>query len=238
MILDPTAADHIRKLLKSRHVRLYERNIRQAEVPDSCQVLANHSGSAPGMMFRKHDKIFVSLPGVPFEMKDIFEHELLPVLQREFILPLRKHRTLLLEGVPESLAAEKLSQWEEQLPDSMNLAYLPSVGILRLRISISGDNEDYLNEKLNKATKELNQLFGSQRIFGEGTDTLQEIIGRLLVKEGASLSTAESCTGGTIAQMITSVPGASEYFAGSVIAYSNEIKIKQLGVAEADLKNY
>jgi nicotinamide-nucleotide amidase len=237
-VLDKTAAEQIKKILKSRHVRLFDRNIKQAEVPDTCQTLANRSGSAPGMLFRKNDCIVVSLPGVPFEMKDIFENELVPIIYDEFSLPVRKQKTLLLEGVPESLAAEKLNDWEDANADEIKLAYLPSPGLLRLRISVSGINEDQLNEKLKKATHDVITIFGKRHVFGEGNETLQKIVGKLLVERGETIAIAESCTGGTIAQLISSVPGSSKYFSGSVTAYSNQVKMNQLGVSEEAINTY
>lgn len=238
LVIDKIASEQIRKILKSRHVRLYERNIKQAEVPDTCKTLVNRSGSAPGMLFRRENAIFVSLPGVPFEMKDIFENELVPILRNEFILPVRKQKTLLIEGIPESLAAEKLNHWEEDSGKEIRVAYLPSPGLLRLRLSVSGDNENQLIEKLNLAVREIISIFGRKHVFGEEDDTLQNLIGEILTNKGKTLALAESCTGGSIAQLITSVPGSSRYFIGSVVAYSNEVKIRQLGVSRQAIEKY
>lgn len=238
LVLDEIASEQIKKLLKSRHVRLYKRNIKQAEVPDTCQTLANRSGSAPGMLFRKNNCVVVSLPGVPFEMKDIFENELVPLLHSEFKLPVRIQKTLLIEGVPESLAAEKLNDWQDSLSEEIKVAYLPSPGLLRLRLSISGNNIDQLNYKLNDAIQYVTAVFGDKHVFGQDNETLQQLVGDLLVHNGHTLAVAESCTGGTIAQLITSVPGSSKYFLGSVTAYSNEVKVNQLGVSKEAIDRY
>ncbi len=238
MKTDTTALEHIRKFLKSRNLKLSERNSRQAEVPDTCETLVNREGSAPGMVFRKSTSMVVSLPGVPFEMKDIFENALTPLLRNEYKLPLRLQKTLLVEGIPESFAADRLHSWENSLSRDIRVAYLPSPGLLRLRLSVSGSNKDQLIKKLNNSSRYITNLFGKEHVFGEDNDTLQQIVGELLYKKGLTLAIAESCTGGNIAHLITSVPGSSMYFTGSVTAYSNEVKMNQLGVEHGDITKY
>jgi nicotinamide-nucleotide amidase len=202
-------------------------------VPESCIVLNNLNGTAPGMWFSLNGKTFVSMPGVPFEMKPMVTNQILPRLvgQSDKVII---HRTILTEGVGESFLAAKIEQWEDNLPSFIKLAYLPQPGIVRLRLSATGTDRNRLNEAIEKAEKELMPLAG-EYIFGYDEESMAEIIGRLLLKLNYSLSTAESCTGGTVAQMITSIPGSSDYFKGSVVAYSNEIKEKVLGVKHETL---
>jgi len=238
MRLDRTALEHIKKFLKSRKLKLSERNKKQAEVPSTCDTLVNGQGSAPGMVFRKNTCMVVSLPGVPFEVKDIFECSLTPILEREFKLPVKLQKTLLIEGIPEGFAADRLHDWENKLAKDTRLAYLPSPGLLRLRLSVSGDNKDQLIKKLNASSAFIINTFGREHVFGQDKETLQLIVGEQLMRKGKTLAIAESCTGGYIAHLITSVPGSSKYFTGSITAYSNEVKINQLGVDKEDVLGY
>lgn len=235
---DRVAMTRIRKLCERRGIPLTERNRFQAMVPDSCITLRNRMGSAPGMLFRKDKVIVVSLPGVSFEMKDILDRELIPLLMKEVELPVRMQKTILTCGDAESMAAEKLAGFEEKLPPHARLAYLPSPGILRLRISLTGKNREALTQQLRELEDEICRIMGEDRVFGFDEDTLPSVLGRMLTDRQASLALAESCTGGTLSQMITSIPGASAYLKGSVTAYANEIKEKVLQVSSDVIEEF
>ena len=228
---------NIKNILEKRDVRINERNLKQADLPDNCEIIFNHFGSASGMWFIKDNIQFISMPGVPFEMKEMLVNQIIPELIKRNKLPVIQHRTILTHGLAESVMAEKIRNWESYLPSYIRLAYLPSLGILRLRLSGTSDNRDQLNKELNKQIDLLQKLL-PENIIGYNDDKLEEIIGQLLKKKHRTLSAAESCTGGTISQLITSVPGASDYFKGSVVAYSNEIKQSVLNVSQETLMNF
>jgi nicotinamide-nucleotide amidase len=233
LVFNQEAYENVCRLFAPRNILVTELNRLQAMVPDGCTVLNNQNGTAPGMWFEKTGKIYISMPGVPFEMKPMMTDQVLPRLagKSEIIII---HRTILTEGVGESFLAARIEKWEDSLPPFIKLAYLPQPGIVRLRLSASGTDRLLLINALQKAEKELLPLAGDY-IFGYDTDTFPGIIGRLLNEKKLTLSTAESCTGGTIAQMITSIAGSSNYFKGSVVAYSNEIKEKLLNVRTGTL---
>jgi nicotinamide-nucleotide amidase len=201
----------------------------QAEVPSNCVVLTNLNGTAPGMLFESDDKIFISMPGVPSEMKGLMTNEVVPLLKNKFQLVPIIHKTILTQGIGESMLAEKISDWEDSLPQNMKLAYLPDVGMVRLRITATGNDEKVLRKEVEDIALKLTELVG-EFIYGYENDTLETIVGKLLRKKKLTLCTAESCTGGFIAHKITSVPGSSEYYYGSVIAYANAVKVHELGV--------
>jgi nicotinamide-nucleotide amidase len=231
LIMHPAVVDEIRILLGSRGVALNERNIRQAELPHNCEILHNSAGTAQGMWFKKGGKDYISLPGVPFEMKAIYAEEMEKRLKERFNLPPIRHLTLLTHGIPESKMAELIKDWEQNLPVSLKLAYLPSPGILRLRITGRSDgNPNDLKALINQEAEKLKNIIGTA-VFGYDDDKLEVIIGNLLSDNKLTLSLAESCTGGLISSMITSVPGSSAYFKGGVVAYSNEIKTSELNVS-------
>ena len=238
LVEDPGTLSLLEKIVASRGVKLSSRNRAQALVPDNCEVLPNHFGTAPGMLFRREGKWIVSLPGVPYEMESLFTKEFLPRLKKETELPVRLNQTICIAGIAESALADRLKNWEESLSSEVKVAYLPSPGLLRLRISVSGDNYDHLNEKLNNLTEEASNIIGHRKVFGFGQETLETVIGSLLVSKNRTLATAESCTGGYISKLITSVPGSSRYFRGGVVAYNNEIKTKFLGVGTDALEKH
>ncbi len=215
-----------------------EINKLQAQVPDGCIAIRNKNGTAPGMWFDVDEKIFVSMPGVPYEMKGIMSESVLPMLREKFGLPAIIHRTILTQGIGESMLAEKIEVWENSLArENIKLAYLPSPSIVRLRLSASGENHDEVLEKVNRKIDEvLPQIHGY--VFGFDNEELEKVVGDLLLAKNKTVSTAESCTGGMIAHLITSVAGSSNYYKGSVIAYANEIKISQLSVSEITLTKF
>ena len=237
LILNQKILAGIKKFLISRSLEINERNIRQAELPDNCKIIPNKYGTASGMWFEKFSKTFISLPGVSYEMRTMIEKEIIPAFKKKFKLPAILHKTILTNGLAESDMAEKIKDWENKLPINMKLAYLPSPGILRLRLSVYGNNKSNLENDIKKQVENLNNII-PENIFGFDSDRIEELVGILLNKHNCSLGIAESCTGGKISGLITSVPGSSAYFKGSVVAYSNEIKRDVLGISETDLINH
>ena len=229
----PEVFEDIEELFKNRDREITELNRLQAEVPEAAKVIRNYEGTAPGMWFDREDYVVVSMPGVPFEMKAMFDRQVFPEIQSRFQTPAIVHRTILTVGLPESLLAAKLEQWERALPKEIKLAYLPNAGRVRLRLSARGNDEVVLGQMIENEVVKLRAEIGKY-IFGEGDQTLEEVVGILLKEKGATVATAESCTGGSIAAALTSIAGSSSYFLGGMVTYSNEMKINQLFVP-ADL---
>ncbi len=229
--------EQVKKILAARKFPVTEINRQQAMIPDNCTPLFNKNGTAPGMWFEKKGKIAVSMPGVPFEMKAMMEEQVIPKLTRHFKLGIILHKTVMTTGLPESMLAEKIKTWEENLPAHIRLAYLPQPGIVRLRLSARGNDGDRLRAEIEEQVKKLQQLI-PEIIYGYDDITLEEAVGQLLREKGKTVSTAESCTGGYIAHLITSVSGSSDYFEGSVVSYSNRVKTGLLGVKPATLEAY
>lgn len=212
-------------------------NLEQAQVPDVCEVIQNKRGTAPGMIFYKNNIIYVSMPGVPYEMKGIMEDAVIPMLKQKFILPIIVHRTLLTAGIGESALAEKIKDFEDALPKDIRVAYLPTYGMVRLRLSTSGFDKKITEEKINQEFEKLKN-FTKEYLVTDEDEPLQAAIGKILTAKNKTVSTAESCTGGYIAHLITTVPGSSKYFEGSIVSYSNEVKKQRLGVHENTLNTY
>lgn len=232
MIVDENVLAHVKYLFEKVYRRpgpILERNLKQAEVPDVCTVLHNARGSAPGMLFRKQDKIFISLPGVPHEMKGLMMNEVIPVLLKEFTMPAIVHRTAFTAGQGESMIAELLLDFETSLPSHIKLAYLPNYGMVKLRLTATGNIKEDLEKELVPLFEKLQQLVKEWLVTNED-ESLEIVIGKILKGKGKTMGTAESCTGGHIASLITSVAGSSAYYKGSVVSYSNEIKEDLLGV--------
>src|SRR6185312_1828584 len=233
---DSEAYKDVEYVFKVRGREVTEVNRRQAELPENCTALRNKNGTAPGMWFDVDGKVYVSMPGVPYEMKALMEDEVIPRLQKKFTLPVIVHKNVLTIGIGESFLAEKIATWEASLAkDGIKLAYLPSIGMVRLRLSSSGDDATFLTQKTEKKIEELKTIVG-EFIFGYDNDTLEGVTGALLKERKQTISTAESCTGGYISHLITSIAGSSDYYVGSVITYSYEIKTLELNVS-ADLLN-
>lgn len=233
--LDENVLEDVTNMFKRFGRTVTEINRKQAEVPENCTPLRNKNGTAPGMWFEDKGKIYVSMPGVPFEMKGLMTAEVLPRLKQKFTLPIIIHKNVLTQGIGESMLAEKISAWEDSLAvEEIKLAYLPSPSMVRLRLSISGNNEVVLQERISRKVSELVQLAGDH-IYGYDNDTLEGVIGKLLLERKQTVSTAESCTGGYISHRIVSVAGSSSYYKGSIISYANEIKINELGVSKETL---
>lgn len=235
LVLNEEVNEWVTKIFRMRKLPMIDTNLAQAMVPENCEVLFNRSGTAPGMWFDVADKIYISMPGVPFEMKVIFEEQCIPRLRKKFTLPVIVHRTILTANIGESFLAQKIESLENQLPPHIKLAYLPGVGMVRLRFSGRHTDAGILNNEINTIVKQLYETIG-EYIYGEENDSLEKVIGQLLKKEQQTLATAESCTGGYVSHLITSVPGSSAYYKGSVISYANEVKINELGVSAEILK--
>ena len=206
-------------------------------MPTACTPMFNSQGTAPGMWFEKSEKVFVSMPGVPYEMKAIMIDEVIPKILKQFKLPDIVHKTILTQGIGESWLADKIKDFENNLPKHIKLAYLPSPGIVRLRLSAYGGKKEELEKEVGNQVSLLQQII-PQYIFGYGDDTLEQIIGRLLIEKNKTIATAESCTGGYIAHRLTSVPGSSAYYIGSILSYANEVKIDELGIRLNDIEKY
>ena len=237
LVFHPEVLEHVRSLLSSRNVIINQLNKDQALLPASCTVLHNSAGTASGMWFERNNTIFVSMPGVPFEMEAIMTEEVFPRLIKLGITQSIVHKTVLTIGLPESMLAEKIEKWEDALPDFIKLAYLPSPMMVKLRLSGYGTNESAIKAEIDKQVKELLQII-PEAVFGFDNDNLGVALGRILVESGMTLALAESCTGGSIAQFITSNAGSSAYFRGGVVAYSNEIKNRLLGVPAEILEKF
>jgi len=221
----------VENMMQRRNFPMNENNRRQAEVPESCIVLTNAAGTAPGMWFEKDRTIFVSMPGVPSEMKYIMNYHVLPALKKRFTSQIIIHKNIMTYGTPEAKLSEILTSFEAGLPGFVKLAYLPSSGIIKLRLTGTGIDRGLISDSIEEQVKKLYTII-PELIYGENEESLEMVIGKLLREKKKTLSTAESCTGGNIAHMITSVPGSSSYFTGSVIAYDNRIKTQLLGIDE------
>jgi nicotinamide-nucleotide amidase len=237
LVFHQPSFENIIRLFGARGIKVSDINGKQAEVPANCTPLLNPNGTAPGMWFEKDGKILVSMPGVPFEMEAMMEEYVLPRLAGEDNQRIVAHKTIITQGVGESYLSELIKEWEENLPANMKLAYLPQPGLVRLRLTGYGESIEKTFREIESEVKILQKLI-PDLIFGYGDDTMEEVVGRLLKEKHFTLSTAESCTGGYLAHMITSVPGASDYFLGSVIAYSNAVKHELLGVSEKSLIDF
>ena len=231
LVLDEEVLDMIGKMMLRRNFPMNENNRRQAEVPESCMVLTNAAGTAPGMWFEKDETIFISMPGVPVEMKYIMNRHVLPALKKRFTSQVIIHRNVMTYGAPEARLAEILTGFEAGLPGHIKLAYLPSSGIIKLRLTGSGHDQKSVSDSVEIQVNKLYTII-PDLIYGENEESLELVIGNLLREKKKTLCTSESCTGGNIAHLITCVPGSSDYFVGSVIAYSNSVKIQLLGIEE------
>ena len=242
--INEEALREVTEFFKSRGRELTEINRQQAALPTACEKISNPNGTAPGMWFSKNatlpggqPKIFMSMPGVPHEMKKMMTDSVIPKLKQTFKTPVIYHKVIRTIGLGESFLAEKISDWEKALPEHIKLAYLPSLGEVKLRLTSFGDSHAKMEGEVNDLTEKLKTRIG-QFIFGYGDDPLEVVIGNTLREKKLTLSVAESCTGGYLSHLITSVPGSSDYFLGSMIPYSYEIKMRQLGVKPETLEKY
>ncbi len=229
LVFHSEVLEHVQSLLTSRNVAINQMNRDQALLPANCTVLHNSAGTAAGMWFERNGTIFISMPGVPFEMEAVMTEEVFPRLVKMGITQVIVHKTVLTIGLPESMLAEKIEGWESALPDFIRLAYLPSPLMVRLRLSAYGLDQALLEAQIEKQVRDLLILI-PENVFGFDDDNLGLVIGRILIESSQTLAVAESCTGGNIAHYLTFNPGSSDYFKGGVVAYSNEIKNKLLNV--------
>lgn len=233
LIINPEVLVHVTQLIEEFYKRpISQLNKDQALVPSKCIVLKNKSGTAPGIWMKKENTVFISLPGVPFEMKSIIENEIIPKIVQEYKRPYIIHKTIITYGIGESLLAERIEDWENNLPEFLKLAYLPNLGSVRLRLSARGKDKEILEKTIEENVISLIKIIGNSILGFEEEDTIEVVLGRLLTKRGKTISTAESCTGGKIAEVLTSVSGASKYFKGSIVSYATETKISVLGISE------
>lgn len=227
----------ITEFFAKRGRAMTELNIQQAALPKNCTYIPNLWGTAPGMWFEKDGVIYISLPGVPYEMKSLMEFEILPRLKARFSTHIIQHKSIRTIGIGESFLAEKISAWEDALPEHIKLAYLPHFGQVRLRLTGTGTDQDILERELSEQVALVLPLI-EEHVFGYDSDELETVIGNLLINSNATVGTAESCTGGYVANQITSIPGSSRYYEGSVVSYSNDVKMNVLGVSRETLEAY
>ena len=233
LVEDQAVLAHVTEIIENFYKRpINQLNKEQALVPSRCEVLFNKMGTAPGMWMKKEHTVFVSLPGVPYEMKYLVDHEIVPKLVKEYQRPYIVHQTILTYGQGESMVAERIETWENNLPHFIKLAYLPAPGRVRLRLTARGENKAVLEKAVQENVASLSEIIGDIIVGFDEDETIEVVVGRLLAAQGKTLATAESCTGGKIAQMITSVAGASAYFKGSVVTYSNSAKTTVLGIED------
>ena len=237
LVVNTTVLSMINEMMLRRGIPMNEINRKQAEVPDSCRVLYNKMGTAPGMWFEKEGTIFISMPGVPYEMKYIMNEHVLPELKKRFHSQVVIHRNIMTYGTSESRLAEILTGFEKSLPAEIKLAYLPSYGIIKLRLTGTGQSKELIENIVNEQVVKLYSII-PQFIYSEIDEQIENYIANLLKERKLTICTAESCTGGKIAQMLTSIPGSSQYYKGSVIAYDNGIKTSFLNVPEEMMADY
>ena len=230
LVRNADALAFVTDFFAKRGREITEINRGQADLPTNAVYLKNDWGTAPGMWFEHENTVYVSLPGVPFEMKHLMTNRVLPKLNERFDPPIIKHKMIKTVGIGESFLAERIADWEDALPPHIKLAYLPHFGQVRLRLTATGTDEPTINRELADEVATVMPLI-DKHVFGYDADELETVIGRLLTEKKLTLATAESCTGGYVASRITSVPGASAYFLGSIVSYSNDVKINQLGVS-------
>ncbi len=237
LVEDEKVLRHVEELFK-KHIStpISDRNRKQALVPSRAVVLHNAYGTAPGMWIEEEGIVFVSLPGVPFEMKNLMSNEVVPRISKKFKRPYIFHKTIITYGLGESAIAEKIADWEEKLPTFIKLAYLPNLGKVRLRLTAKGTDKDVISNAVEAESKKLYQIIGDIIYGEEDGDTIEAVIAKLLTDRKMTLATAESFTGGKIAQQITALPGASAYFNGSVVSYATKAKIEVLKVPKSSIE--
>jgi len=236
LVVDEGALQNVKYIFEKVLNRpMIERNLKQAEVPDTCKVIQNKRGTAPGMWFEKDGKIYVSMPGVPFEMKGMMDDFVVPQLSTHFIFPHIIHRTLLTAGVGESFLAEQIKDFETALPAHVKLAYLPNYGMVRLRLSSVGFDKIAIENEIQELFENLQQLV-KENMVTNLDEPLEKVTGNLLIPRNKTMCTAESCTGGYIAHLLTAIPGSSKFYDGSVVSYSYKAKEDLLNVSREVLQ--
>ena len=237
LILNHQALEDVTEFFRKRGRELSELNKTQALLPDGCTCIRNETGTAPGMWFEKNGKVIISMPGVPFEMRAMMTGKVIPLIKEKFHPPFIVHKEIKTVGIGESYLSEMIKSWEENLPSCIKLAYLPSNSEVKLRLTASGDNQNQLKKEIEEQIDSLKKSAGSY-IYGYDQDTLPKVMGDILRDRSLTIAIAESCTGGLISYLITSIPGSSDYFTGGLVAYSNDIKQNILGVKGQTINQY
>ncbi|MBP6039260.1 MAG: CinA family nicotinamide mononucleotide deamidase-related protein [Flavobacterium sp.] len=239
LIEDEAVLLHVRSIIEGIYKRpITQINRDQALIPSTAKVLFNQMGTAPGMLMEKESTVFISLPGVPYEMKYLIDNEVIPNLVQKFERPYIVHQTIMTYGTGESLIAEQIEDWEDNLPDFIKLAYLPSPGRVRLRLTARGTNKEKLQTEIARQVQMLDELIHDIIVGYNEDEPIEVVLGKLLTEKKLTIATAESCTGGKIASTLTSVSGASNYFKGSVVSYATQTKIDVLGVSKSTIDKY
>lgn len=237
MELNEDALNNVKQIFKLRNYPMTENNRQQAYIPKACTYIPNPYGTAPCMWFEKNKTVYISMPGVPFEMKSVFKTEILSLLKRHFKPTPYGRRVIMTTGIGESFLANKIKDWEDALPDFMSLAYLPQFGIVCLRLDARHPDEKFLQESLDNQVEKLKSII-AEYIFGYDNEPISKVIIDILKSRRQTLSSAESCTGGAIAKMITSIPGCSAIYKGTVVSYSTEVKENVLGISQESIDKY
>ncbi|MEN8124402.1 MAG: competence/damage-inducible protein A [Bacteroidota bacterium] len=238
LVMNENILKHIKNIFDRMNFPFTESDVQQAMLPKKATVLENEIGTAAGMWFNKNGKIFISLPGVPAEMKGLMQNKVLPKLQNSYHLPYIVHKTVQTYGMNESNVAKRIESWEKDLPDFITLAFLPSYAKLRLRLSAKGEDKEFLEESIDKEIEKLQIIIGDIIVGLQENEIIEVILNKKMSAKNLTLSTAESCTGGNIAKLITSIPGASNFFKGSIVAYSAKIKENILGIPSKTIQKY
>lgn len=239
LVVNPDVLAHIEDMWLNLFKRpISQVNKDQALVPSTATVLFNRYGTAPGMWLQKGKTVFISLPGVPYEMKGIVSHEIIPKLAREYDRPYIVHKTILTYGVGESVIAERIEDWENNLPEFIKLAYLPAPGRVRLRLTARGKDKTLLENAIAEKVTALSKIIGDIIVGYDEEEVLEAVVGKLLTQRQQTVSTAESCTGGKIAQTLTSIPGSSQYYKGSIVSYAEAVKTDVLGVSKQTIEKH
>jgi nicotinamide-nucleotide amidase len=239
LIENQEVLDHVKEMIESIFKRpITQMNRDQALVPSKCEVLFNKVGTAPGMWMKKENTVYISLPGVPYEMKYLVENEIVPKIVKEYDRPYIIHKTIMTYGQGESLVAERIENWETELPNFIKLAYLPAPGRVRLRLTARGNDKEMLQKAIDENVQSLLKIIADIIVGFDEDETIEVVLGRQLTKLGKTIATAESCTGGKIAQVLTSVSGASSYFRGSVVSYATDTKVSVLGVLQQTIEEH
>jgi nicotinamide-nucleotide amidase len=239
LVVNESVLAHVTQMIEGFYKRpITQLNKDQALVPSKCVVLHNQMGTAPGMWMKKENTVFISLPGVPYEMKHLVENVVIPKLVKEYERPYIIHKTILTYGEGESKLAERIESWENNLPQFIKLAYLPNPGRVRLRLSARGTDKVILEKAIDENVASLTEIIGDVIVGFDNDETIEVVVGRLLKQHQKTIATAESCTGGKIAEVLTSVAGASNYFKGSIVSYATEVKINLLNIEETVINKY
>ena len=237
LVRNQEVLDHIESLFTKAGRVMTELNEKQADLPENCTPIPNVVGTAPGMWFEKDGKVFVSMPGVPFEMRRMMSDQILPKLKEKFVKEVIFHKMIRTIGIPESQLAELVSDWESKLPSHIKLAYLPTMSMVKLRLTARGSDFELLQSDTQALVDEILPTI-KKYVYGFDSDEIEEVIGKMLTSRGMQLAIAESCTGGFLSHKITSVPGSSGWYAGSIVPYTNELKTKLLQVDKEIIKEH